>query len=544
VTEPTDSTIFPEAALAERARGEVSGVREGAKAPERTRVRLGAVAGLAASAVTLAVTTCVFLLLNKRFYLHDTGYDEEFFTWGGWCITKGLAPYRDFLEFKPPITFITHAMAIALFGLKNFGYRIFFTIVPLSAALLLQVSLIARGIERFLAMALMLGFLVLFLSPTYHDTALSDCESIGMAYYMFGLAFFLWEGRYAKITMALGGFFMCCCVLSKEPFGPVVVATWLGMFWLRGKYPSIEGAKSFVRYSMTGIAAFFLLLALYMVPTGAMTSYWHLIRSYSRIYRDPHTSYCVALGIAHADDGFQVAWEKIHSSFLNQSTLGYLAPLAIPGAIFAYRRSPFLFLTMVVAAVGGLWAATATNCMWIHYYNMSMAGVLYVLVAGADSLKRPLRMASKRTRIATSVAALGVIAWYLQPSIEGELKANYKRHPWHEPQPGLVAFITSHTVPSDRIFTTGTPQLYPQTDRISAVRETNIIDEILGSYEGATDEEKLRPIYEQLVTNKPKVVFLDPENEHRKGRHLRVLMRPFLAEFNYQKINDRLYLRP
>jgi hypothetical protein len=76
------------------------------------------------------------------------------------------------------------------------------------------------------------------------------------------------------------------------------------------------------------------------------------------------------------------------------------------------------------------------------------------------------------------------------------------------------------------------------------VRESNIIDEILGSYEGDTDEEKLRPIREQLERNRPKVVVLDPEHVWRKGRTYRVLMMPFLAELNYQKIRENLYLRP
>ena len=85
--------------------------------------------------------------------------------------------------------------------------------------------------------------------------------------------------------------------------------------------------------------------------------------------------------------------------------------------------------------------------------------------------------------------------------------------------PGVLSIIQKHTKPTDRIFTTGPPILYPEANRVSAVRESNIIDEILGSYEGKTDEERLRPIYDQLVKNKPAVVVLDPENIQRKTRH-------------------------
>jgi hypothetical protein len=503
---------------------------------------------VAAHLLSLGITAYVFLVLNKRFYYAEIGYDEEFFAWGGWCINKGLVPYRDFLEFKPPMVFLTHALAIFLFGFKNGGYRIFFAIYPLLSVLTLQSALIARRVNRFLAMSVMLGVVSLWVNPTYHDTALTDCESIGLANYMFGLALFLWEGRYLKVTTILGGIFMCCCVFSKEPFGPVVAFTWLGMFWLRERPGDRrEIAKFFAQYSLLGVAIFFVIMCIYMVPTGSMKAYITMARGYSRIYRDPQTSYCVALGLARPLPPWEqakVAWDKIRVSYLNENILGYLVPLVIPGAIFAYRRSAALFGVMVLAFLGALWAPTATNCQWTHYYNMSMAGVIFVLVAGFDSMKRPLNLAEPAVRAAVAFAAFLVVGLHMYEAVARERKTIYQRQTWHEPQPGLLAFIEQNTVPTDRIFTSGPPVLYPQADRISAVRETNIIDEILPSYDGTTDEERLRPVYDQLVRNQPKVVFLDPEHGWRKNRHNQSLILPYLKEFNYQKINENLYLRP
>jgi|HubBroStandDraft_1064217.scaffolds.fasta_scaffold02206_6 hypothetical protein len=510
--------------------------------------RVRAVVAIASHIPFIAVTAYVFLIFNKRFYASGIGYDEEFFAWGGWCIRKGLAPYRDFIEFKPPLVFITHAIAQALCGFKNQGYRTFFAAFPLIAVLGLQASLVARGVQRVIAMATMLAIVYLFVNPAWHDTALSDCESIGMSYYMLGLALLLWEGRFEKVALVLGGFFMGCCVLSKEPFGAVAVCTCLGVAWLRGgPAPTRESVWLYARYGLLGVLVLALVLSLYMVPTGSMKAYFELLSSYSRIYRDSKRSYCVALGIFQPSTPlgeFGVAWDKARAAFVNETVLGYLAPLAVPGAVFVYRRSIGLFVTMALACAGALVAVTASKCQWVHYYNMTMAGIVFVLVAGVDSMKGAIRASHPRVGIAASVAAVTLLFFHIDPEFDRERLAEYHRLPWREPVPGVMAFIAQNTAPSDRIFTTGPPILYAQADRVSAIRESNIIDEILGSYDGSTDEERLHPIYLELVKNKPKVVVLDPEHGNRKVRHNRSLVLPYLAEFHYQKITDNIYFRP
>ncbi|HZL18436.1 MAG TPA: hypothetical protein VFG23_11895 [Polyangia bacterium] len=510
--------------------------------------RVRAALAIGAHLLTLALTAYVFLILNKRFYYaSQNAYDEPFFVWGGWSITKGLAPYRDFLEFKPPMVFITHAWAQDLFGFKDLGYRKFFTLFPLASLLLLQGVLIARGIGRWLALAVVVGVVVLFVSPTWHDTALTDCESIGLTYYILGLAFLLWEGRGLKMTTVTGGALLACCVFSKEPFAPVVGFTWLGLFWLRGKpTPSRRSVQTYAVYSLLGVAAFVAALCVYMVPTGALKAYVALVRSYSVIYRDPKRSYCVAVGAAHPTTalvGLQIAWEKIRLRFLNLGVLGYLAPIALPGAIFVFRRSKVLLAVVILAFAGALWAFTATACHWMHYFNMSMAGVVFVLVVGADSMRGDCA-AARLTRWLACLATLALIVGFNHRDFTLQQTAHYTRKPWVEPVPGVLDFIKQNTTPAERIFTTGPPMLYPEADRLSAVRESNIIDEILGSYDGDTDEEKLRPIRQQLDRNKPKVVVLDPEHVSRKGRTYRVLMMPFLAAHKYQKVRENLYLLP
>jgi hypothetical protein len=523
----------------------------GARAVQRARTSQGVRVGLrvAATLLALAATTTVFLLLNKQFFYAKAQYDEEFFTWGGWCIRRGLVPYRDFIEFKPPMVFLTHALAQALFGLENYGFRTFFTVFPLAATLAFQLALIARGVGRALATGAVIALVSIFVHASWHDTALTDSESIGLSYYLIGLALLLWEPRHIKLTTAAGGAFMSLCVLSKEPFLPIVAVSWLGMFWLRGRPDTLRASRVlYARYSLLGVGVVALMLLAYMVPTGALAPYLEMASHYSRMYRDPTRSYCVMAGWVHPAPTWwgnvAQACARIRGAFLNEATLAFLGPFILPGAIFACVRRRPLFLCMLGAAAAALWAPTASNCMWRHYYNMSLAGVAFILAASLESIATALAAADARLRMGVGVAALMLSLIHVGPDLNKQREAKYVRSPWPEPQPGLLAFIKANTTRDDRIFTTGTPALYAHADRVSAVRETNIIDQILGLYDGNTDEEKLRPIREQLVKNRPKIVFIDPEHEPRKQRHYRALVKPFLAELKYRQINDRLYLLP
>jgi hypothetical protein len=192
----------------------------------------------------------------------------------------------------------------------------------------------------------------------------------------------------------------------------------------------------------------------------------------------------------------------------------------------------------------------------MHYFNMSMAGVIFVLCVGADSMTaRTPEVPGERgphgfltvgrlVRAGACTAALLLLVAHSGTEFAKQRVTEYHRQAWQEPIPGVLAFIQQNTTPADRIFTTGPPLLYAKADRISAVRESNIIDEIIGSYDGATDEERLGPIRQELDRNRPKIVVLDPEHVWHKSRTYRTLVMPFLADLRYQKVRENLYLRP
>jgi hypothetical protein len=417
-------------------------------------------------------------------------------------------------------------------------------VFPLLSLLAFQIALLARRVSRLFAAAVVIGIVGLFMERSWHDTALSDSESIGLSYYLLGLACFLWEGRRIKVTTTLGGFFLGCCVMSKEPFLAPALMTWLGLFWLRrSPAPPRERRVLFAKYSLLGVGILIFGLAAYMVPTGAMKAYVKQAIGYVTIHRDAKASYCAANGAAQSRT-LSDTWNVVRSVFVNERELGYLVPLLAPGLVFVWRRSRVLFAFVVLTFIAGLMAATASNCPWQHYYTMAMTGVIFALAASVDTLATPLAARVPSLRLGLGIAALLLVALHVYGDVTHVREGHYVREPWQPPTPDLMKFIADHTTSADRIFTTGTPMLYVQANRLSAVRESSIIDDVLGAYPGKTDEEKLRPLRDELERNKPKVVFLDPWFEGRRSRHLAALVMPYLKQFGYKQISDRLYLRP
>jgi hypothetical protein len=501
------------------------------------------------------VMSWVFLQLNRRFFFNGIGYDEGFFVWGGWSINKGLAPYKEFLEFKPPFVFLTHALAIKLFGIEMQRYRIFFQWVPLAACVSFTVALMQRGVSRLLSLSTGLIVVMLFTIPKIHDTALSDSESIGLTYYLFGAACLLLKLESPKLRAAAqvaGGIFFAMCALSKEPFSPCVVATWIGCFLLNHKGELRKMALSYAKFTIAGVLVVVVGLCIYMIPTGSMRAYLDMATSYARLYRDPKVSYCVVLGKIKLPDTqwklLLMQWEEARREFLNDGQLGYLAPLFAAGAFATLRRSFALLITGGLALAGSIWAVTASNCQWHHYYTMTIAGIVFCLALTCDSITHAILDAKAKghgVRLTLGVAILAGIAMTLLPRLEFERKQEYAYPPRWEPVPGIYKFIAENTVPSDRIFTTGQPIVYVHANRIAAVRESNFVDEILGVYPPGPDEQMLAPIRAELERNMPKIVILDPEHGHRKGRHHKALIMPFLEAHQYQQTKlPYVYIRP
>jgi hypothetical protein len=505
---------------------------------------------IAVRLVLVAIPMHLFWVLNERIMHGSLGYDEQFFVWGGWNITRGLRPYVDFFEFKPPLVFITHAFAVLLCGDKGINFRVFFTFLPMASVLFLHLSLLTRRIHKAISLALVCALVFAWVNPAYHDNALADAESIGLTYYFAGVAALIIEaGKFKRYFEVAGGALLACAALSKEPFTGAVIATWATAYLLNyGTSNFRVDAVRYLKLTALGVGIVVAGLCLYLGPTGSLRRYLELVGEYAALFRDPSTSYCVILGrwkpgSPLEDLRGQAAY--IHAQFFNVNVIGYLTPFFVATLVFAYKRSKWLLAAAFATLLLALYAVTATNCQWPHYYNMALSGMFFFFIVGADSMSEFFERSKPLVRgfvCALFIVTMAVSIW---PRYKSEVSTGHHRFPpLSEPVPGVFALVEKQSVPSDRIFTTGPPLLYMHVNRLSAVRESSFVDEFIVYYPGKTDVEKLSGLRAQLIKNRPKIVILDPEHAHRKRRHLDALIYPFLAEFHYKPMGPNLWLRP
>jgi hypothetical protein len=307
-------------------------------------------------------------------------------------------------------------------------------------------------------------------------------------------------------------------------------------------------AAGYAKFTTIGVAAMLAALCAYMVPIGSMKRYVELVVEYASLFRNPKTSYCVILGrwTPSTPLGELRAQAKyIYEQFFNAPVLGYLTPFFVASIVCTWSRSKILFGLSFATLLCALYAVTATNCQWPHYYNMALSGMFFFFIVGIDSLNASIAASSQVVRafVVGTLLATGV---FFVPRIDAELKNwPYRFAPVPEPIPGVFDFVAKNSSPSDRILTIGAPLLYMYVNRRSALRESSLLDEFITYYPGNSDVEKLSGLRAQLVKNRPKIVIIDPESGmHRKRRHMESLLMPFFQEFHYQPVGQYYWVRP
>lgn len=497
-------------------------------------------------AATIAFVTTFHRVIGAKFRYAQMGFDEHYFVWEGFSLDKGLVPYRDFQELKPPMIFLVNGLALKLFGLDGMGYRRLFALLSLAGFLSVTVALLSRGTSRWFLGAVMALMVNHFFDGGLHDSSIDNAESTGLVFFMIGCGILLIKTRWQRTQQVLGGAVLALVPLSKEPFALVTFAAWLALLLLRDYEASDRRAwRTYARFTIIGVASVVTTWLVFMLVTRSLGPYIGQIKmnlAYTKNYayqlnwfpKDP------------AEGELSESWKRIRESYVNFNRIGVFIPL-FAASIVLWRRRVLIGVAVMGAIAGSLYAVSVGHGFVPHYFVMAMTGTFFAATIGMIAVDAYCRRSRPlRAWISLSWVALAFLVLWPRYSEEKEKEKTYTSQPPPVNQ-SQVAYVRSHTSPKDKIFTLGEPLLYVYSDRLSAVHYPGTIDEVIQYFPGNTDEERLSPARRQLEEARPKLVIFgdDPVQGYaRKQRYIHALVTPFLRDFHYKKIDEAIYERP
>lgn len=486
----------------------------------------------------VAVLLRVATVFGKRLTFSGYSFDEQWFIWGGWSVLKGLAPYRDFHDFKPPVLFLTEAAAIACFGSAGQRFRIFFTAMAVLSIASVAIALMKRGVGAVLSVVVGLLVASLYLDPGFHDSSLNDSESIGLAYYLVGLALLLGAPR-ARWGPALGSGFLALSVLTKEPFLFLAGPTWLAFFFDGQNGAPTRPVRSYLEATLLGVAVPALLILAYLAVCGGLRPF---LAGYPRT-RSFADNYAVQLGLFVRGpfwDEQRQNWAHLSAGLYNLARLGPWLPLFAAGVVTVRPRRWPRLATASLALLGSAYAITIGHCFWVHYFVMGIGGL--AVTAAVCCLNLVEGGGSSRAQLAYGAFAAAVIAPLLWPRYEADVvRISEPAQP--NVSSAIIDYVVHNSSPSDYILATQ-PGLYFFAQRKSALTYNSFLDEVIPTYPGTNDDDRLARLRAQIESHHPKIIYVYPAYFERMRRHLDALINPIVRDGHYVTVQDGLYLRP
>ena len=236
--------------------------------------------------------------------------------------------------------------------------------------------------------------------------------------------------------------------------------------------------------------------------------------------------------------------------YANWGRLGVFVPLFVAAVALLPGRRKLVGVLALACMAGGLYAVTVGKGFAPHYFIMAMTGTFFLAAIGAVALDASMKKAGPPARrwAALSIVGIAVVAVWPRYSDERDKLAASTYKPVDPPvSQAHVAIVKAHSNPGDRIWTLGEPLLYVFSDRLSAVREPAVVDELIQYYPGNTDEERVAPEREELIQVRPKLIVFgdDPVPGYaRKQKYIRLLAMPFIKDYGYKQIDEKVWERP
>lgn len=488
----------------------------------------------------------VFVLLGARIrFFAPINWDEEFYIWYGSLIIDGRVPYRDFVETHPPVLFFANALGLAVFGLKNFLFRIVPTGIAVLSIAVFCVAMVRRRIVLWLAVLLTAQVAVWLLGADFHETGLNDSESYGFAFTILGFSLGSLAAGSRRIGLqVLSGICLALAVLSKEFFVFSVIPAW---FIMARRRDDRKLDQRQLLFSATGGIATGLAFLVYLVAHSAFGRYLDMIR-FARTFA---ANYAVDIGKFPRVFGWSVllpTWERLHNGVYNFERLAFVLPLW--GAVFlltlrqSNERSRIVDLgAALVALVLGMVGISVGFCFWNHYFLIGIAGLLPLSVLGTEAVSDSLPKGGRRASL-TAFILLSAVFLFVATGPTRRVLAERLSRPILSWDPLVVETIEKHSNPGDYVLAPAGPLILVAMNRKNPYNLASPVDDIL-PYLGAEHPERtLESLRSQLERNLPKVCYFASSMRPRQKKWHELLYDPLLVKYQYVRVNDNLWYLP
>ncbi|MDX2051019.1 MAG: hypothetical protein SFV15_01425 [Polyangiaceae bacterium] len=497
--------------------------------------------------IAILCVTLVHRVLGQKFLWAPFSFDEHYFLHPGWSMTKGLVPYRDFQDFKPPMIFVVNWLGVELFGLDGSGYRQLLSLLSLGAFLWVTIALLSRGTNRWFTVSVVALLIHHFFDGGFHDSSINNSESVGLNFMIMGVGVLLTHTNWVRSQLFLGGCLLALAPMSKEPFALPVVAAWVTLLCMQWWGSARVGAvKRFVIYTTGGVVFVASVWLGYMLLTQSFG--WYIVQFKLNLAYAGNYAYQMGWFPRNPARGvWGECWHRLREAYINSAHLAIFVPFFAALVALWWKCRPLVVAGTVLTLASAVYAVTIGRAFAPHYYIMAMSGVFIYVIVSVIAIDEQLRTINGKIYHWVSLSWVVTVLVAVGPRLSDEWEAYSTYKP---PQPPVsqadIALVRAYSSPGDRIWTLGDPLLYVYSDRLNAVREGIVIDEIISYHPGQTDEERLAGQRAELLANRPKLVIFgeDPVSYTRKERYIRSLVRPFLKEAGYKQISDKLFVRP
>ena len=500
----------------------------------------------AANVLLLSVLLLFAWFHTRARFLAPITFDEEFAVWGGWLMTQGGVPYRDFFEPKPPVIFFANYLGLVLFGFTDSLFRIVPTVLALTSIVLFYLALLKRQVVTWLAALLTAQVALWLLGPQFHHLGLNDAESYGFAFTLLGFSLgslsSSLKGRSRTIALQLlSGACFSMAIFSKELFLFSVIPAWL--FAARRRQNSSWDLRQLV-FSALGALVVVGALLIYLFACSALGPYLDLLG----FYRTFAANYCIDIGQFPRVSGVSAlltSWTFLHGTLYNFRHLAFVLALWI-SLLFLIRGGRARTIDLAIASLAvvlGIVAVSVGHCFWVHYFLMGTTGLVLLSLLGAEAWSRFL---SERSALASVISfavlsALLFFAGYVPTKDVLKKKTVFQHVPW---DPILHETIEQHSRPGDYILTTEGPLLYVVTNRKNPLPLNFFVDEILPYVTSENRHLQMDLLRATLEKHLPKVCYFAPWLRSRQDKYHELLFDPLLRKYNYTKVNDSIWRLP